>query len=215
MSGLPTLTRSASGPRNPGPDDVLEALVKASVDGIVVVDAYRRFVFANPAACELLGRSREELIGRDFLMVIPERERQSAMAEFAKISRSTERRQGMVCRPDGTLLDIEFTTTLLESGGVELIAAILRDVSERRRQAKEAAAIAQAAASVAVCDSIDMTVRALADCAVKGTQALGASVILDDRTEAGFWIGAAGLPDGFREAMRVAGRARACMAALG
>ena len=215
MSGLPTITRSASGPKNSGLDDVLEALVKASVDGIVVVDPCRRFVFANPAACELLGRSHEELLGRDFLTVIPERERQSAMAEFAKIGRQPERRQGMVSRPDGTLLDVEFTTTLLESRGTDLIAAILRDVSERRRQAKEAAALAQAAASVAVCDSIDATVQALADCALQGTQALGTSVIIDDRSEPGFWIGAAGLPEGFREVMRVAVRARASMAALG
>jgi len=186
------------------------------VDGIVVVDADRRFVFANPAACELVGRSREELLGRDFLMVIPERERQSALTEFAKLSRTKpERRQGMVCRPDGSLLDVEFTTTVLESVGARLVAAILRDVSERRRQAREAAALAQAAASVAVCDSIDATVQAIADCALKGTRALGASVMLDDRSEPGFWIGAAGLPDGFREVMRVTGRARACMAALG
>src|SRR5215467_6218096 len=215
MSAVHTLARSASEPWNSGLDDVLDALVKASVDGIVVVDADRRFVFANPAACELLGRSLEELLGRDFLMVIPERERQSALAEFAKIGRDTERRQGMVSRPDGSLLDVEFTTTLLESGGTQLIAAIPRDVSERRRQAREAAALAQAAASVAVCDSIDATVQALADCALQGTQALGASVILDDRTEAGFWIGAAGLPDGFREAMRTATRARAYMVSLG
>src|SRR5262249_18475031 len=117
--------------------------------------------------------------------------------------------------PDGSLLDVEFTTTVLESRGARLVAAILRDVSERRRQAREAAALAQAAASVAVCDSIDATVQALADCALRGTRALGTSVILDDRSEPGFWIGAAGLPDGFREVMRVAGRARACMAALG
>lgn len=215
MSAVPTLTRSASEAGNAGLDDVLEALVRASVDGIVVVDAYRRFVFANPAACDLLGRSPEELLGRDFLIVIPERERQSALAEFAKLSRDTERRQGMICRPDGSLLDIEFTTTVMESGGRQLIAAILRDVSERRRGAREAASLAQAAASVAVCDSIDATVQALADCALKGTRALGASVIVDDRSEPGFWIGAAGLPDGFREVMRVAARARACMAALG
>lgn len=215
MSAVPTLARSASEAGNAGLDDVLEALVRASVDGIVVVDAYRRFVFANPAACDLLGRSPEELLGRDFLIVIPERERQSALAEFAKLSRDTERRQGMICRPDGSLLDIEFTTTVMESGGRQLIAAILRDVSERRRGAREAASLAQAAASVAVCDSIDATVQALADCALKGTRALGASVIVDDRSEPGFWIGAAGLPDGFREVMRVAARARACMAALG
>ena len=215
MSAVPTLARSACEAGNAGLDDVLEALVRASVDGIVVVDAYRRFVFANPAACDLLGRSPEELLGRDFLIVIPERERQSALAEFAKLSRNTERRQGMVCRPDGSLLDIEFTTTVMESRGRQLIAAILRDVSERRRGAREAASLAQAAASVAVCDSIDATVQALADCALKGTRALGASVIVDDRSEPGFWIGAAGLPDGFREVMRVAARARACMAALG
>jgi hypothetical protein len=81
----------------------------------------------------------------------------------------------------------------------------LRDVSERRRRARKAAALAQAAASVAVSDSIEATVRGLAESALRGTRALGAAVWLNDTDDLPVWIGAAGLPDGYPDSVRFAG----------
>jgi PAS domain-containing protein len=48
----------------------LQALAEAltrTEDGICVVDAGRRYVYANPAACQMLGYPVEQLRGRDFL----------------------------------------------------------------------------------------------------------------------------------------------------
>jgi signal transduction histidine kinase/CheY-like chemotaxis protein len=47
-------------------------LLTRATDGIVVVDATRRVVFANPAACVLLGVEAEQLLGEPFGHPIPE-----------------------------------------------------------------------------------------------------------------------------------------------
>jgi PAS domain-containing protein len=51
----------------------LAGVVAGARDGITIVDADRRFVYANPVACEMLGYSLAELGGRDFLDSIPVR----------------------------------------------------------------------------------------------------------------------------------------------
>ncbi|MBI2323178.1 MAG: PAS domain S-box protein [Chloroflexi bacterium] len=42
----------------------LGSLIEASLDGIVVVDEAGRYVYANPAACRILGYRLERLVGR-------------------------------------------------------------------------------------------------------------------------------------------------------
>src|SRR5262249_546307 len=73
------------------------------------------------------------------------------------------------------------------------------DVTERHRQARQAAALAQAAASVVVDDSTDAITGAIAECALRGTRALAAWVVVDREDDVAAWIGAAGMPDGFRQ----------------
>src|SRR5262249_38118760 len=53
------------------------ALVRTSADGITVVDSDCRIVYANPAACQLLGYSLDRLLGQDSLTLLPEQERQT------------------------------------------------------------------------------------------------------------------------------------------
>src|SRR5580658_6133394 len=60
----------------------LAGMVAGTTDGIAIVDADRRYVYANPAACHMLGSPLERLRGRDFLMSFPERERVSLHARL-------------------------------------------------------------------------------------------------------------------------------------
>jgi hypothetical protein len=80
-------------------------------------------------------------------------------------------------------------------------------MTERQRQARQAAALAQAAASVATSDSIDAVLDAICECGLAGTRALAAWVKLDDGDHVAPWVGAAGVPDGFRELLRSAAAA--------
>jgi PAS domain-containing protein len=60
----------------------LAELLTRTEDGIAVVDAGRRFVYANPAACQMLGHPFEHLRGRDFLDSVPAREHAFVLTSF-------------------------------------------------------------------------------------------------------------------------------------
>ena len=58
----------------------LAAVVERSRDGIVVVTADRRYVYANPAACRIMGYSLDELRALpDFLDNFPRREHRAML----------------------------------------------------------------------------------------------------------------------------------------
>lgn len=179
--------------------DVLAGLVRTLADGMLVLDSDFRCVYANPAACKLLGCPSDTLIGNDCLLFVPEREQESALALLSKA-----RSAGAIVahRPDGSEHDIEVRATRLDLPGRRVVVVLLRDMSERSRRWKEAIATAQGAASVAIGDSIEATAQALAECALQGTRALATWLTVDDQDEPAAWVGAAGLQDGFLESIR-------------
>jgi PAS domain S-box-containing protein len=183
--------------------DVLTAMMRATLDGLVILDRHLRCEFANAAACSMLGYELEELQGRDLLELEQRLGRDRLAAAFGGKPAQWEI---VLRRPDASERVIECTATRLDIRCRELLFLILRDMSERRRQAMEAAAIAQAAA-LAASDSIDATVQSLAESAMRGTRALGATVVLDDGDDPAVWIGAAGMPDGYAASLRSALRA--------
>src|SRR5215472_14934544 len=190
--------------------EVLAAVVRTSVDGITVLDTDRRIVYANPAACELLGYPLDRLLGNDFLTFVPEWDRPTARAFFAnaRCGRS-EAVAAAAYRANGSSLEIEWTTAVLDLRSKQFVVAALRNVTERGRQARQAAALAQAAASIAASESIEATVEAFAECALSGTRALAAWMTLDTEDQIAAWVGAAGVPPGVREQVPPAARAGA------
>jgi len=178
----------------------LAALINASVDGITVLDSDHRVVYANHAACELLGYPLHQLLGLDGLELIPERARPTALMVFANARHGTAQAvTSLATRSDGSELAVELTTSALDLRSKRFILVASRDVTERHRQARQATALAQAAASVIVSDSIHAATEAIAGCALRGTRALAAWVILDGEDHVAAWVGAAGAPDGFKE----------------
>jgi PAS domain-containing protein len=47
----------------------MAAILVGTGDGLCLIDADRRYVYANPAACQTLGHPLERLRGRDFLAI--------------------------------------------------------------------------------------------------------------------------------------------------
>ena len=92
--------------------------------------------------------------------------------------------------------------TALNLQGEQVLIWAARDATERQRQARQAAAHAQAAASVAASDSVDAVLEAISRCALAGTHALASWVALDEDGEVASWVGAAGVSDDFRERLR-------------
>ena len=91
---------------------LLRAVWDGALDGMVIADDDGRFIDANPAALELFGRSREELVG-------------------AHVYDFTESPDSIVVRPDGERREIEGSARAEVIPGHHL--GVLRDVTEHRQ----------------------------------------------------------------------------------
>ncbi|MER6799552.1 PAS domain S-box protein, partial [Amycolatopsis mediterranei] len=109
-------------------------LVERATDAIWVLDRDLRFAEINPAACELLGYARDELIGTSITALLDdagsERWRQ-LIARPGAVRETSEVHH--VRRVDGTEMALELSIQATPSG----VQAIGRDVTERRRREAE------------------------------------------------------------------------------
>jgi PAS domain S-box-containing protein len=114
-------------------------LMDRAQDAIHVVDASGTVLEANQAAERLSGRSKAEIVGRNFLeMVVPE-EREEVRRRFeASLQRGgAQADETRVLRPDGTIVPIEISASVIEIGGRPLVLAIIRDISEQNALAEQ------------------------------------------------------------------------------
>jgi PAS domain S-box-containing protein len=110
------------------------ALFDHALDAIAIVDDNGCYVDANPAACELFGVSRAELLGSSITNLA------NLESDIAQIWQQFLQQGQMVGefslhRPDGTSRETEFTAIANFVPGRHL--SILRDVSERKRNEAE------------------------------------------------------------------------------
>ena len=135
---------------------------RASSLGAIVLDTSGRVEFINDFLLGLLGRSRDELVGRDWIdIAIPEDERAALRETFAASIASGagagQREDGIVTR-SGEERRLLWTSVIQRDadGRVVGLAGIAHDVTEARRIAAEharlAAAIEQSAESVMITD---------------------------------------------------------------
>lgn len=112
----------------------LAGVVAGAQDGITVVDAERRFVYANPVACGMLGYPLEQLRGRDFLGSIPAREHAIILARFSEQFGGPvgEVPAPFTCNlrdPDGAEREIVYSTFAVEIAGSPHLVAIFDDLT--------------------------------------------------------------------------------------
>jgi len=95
-----------------------------------------RIVDCNPTACEVHGYTREELIGKsiDVIEAVPWAHNISR-SEWIEEYRAVPRREGYSRhrRKDGTIIDIEYFTSLVEVGGRELVLGMDREATAHLR----------------------------------------------------------------------------------
>ena len=184
--------------------DVLASIMDASLDGIVVIDAKRRYLYVNPAASRILGYPAEELIGRDVLFSFPARLHEQVLGVFKQVTFDQPgRNDATIVLPSGEERQIEYTDTLFEADGVPLRAAIFRDVTESRRQEREARVLSEIAASLTIDQPMEETLDILTRYVVDETKAEAAVIgLIDPATMRLDAFTVHGLPDTFMEVMR-------------
>src|SRR5262252_8033148 len=189
----------------------LDALTAAALqEGFFILDSDLRIVHAGRAFWALFGHGRSRARGQELLTLFLERDRQTVRTHLADVRNGkSEPLLGVGYRADGSELAVEVRATVLDLQGKQFFIGAVRDMKERHRQDRQAAALAQTAVSVAGSESIDAVLEAISESVVAGTRALAAWVKLDDEDHVAGWVGAAGVPDGFRQHLRSA----ACEAA--
>ncbi|MGO8793386.1 MAG: PAS domain S-box protein [Candidatus Sulfotelmatobacter sp.] len=113
-------------------------LFENSIDGILLTSPDGRILDANPSACSILERQREQIIaaGRDGLMDTSDPNLPRLIEERKRNGRT----QGelMARRPDGTLFPMEMSSSVFtDTDGNEFTCIIFRDVSPRKNAEAE------------------------------------------------------------------------------
>lgn len=116
--------------------------LKANVrDGIVMVESGGDVIEWNRGAAEIFGYSREEILGEQIWLLIPDRHEESVKQEIARLILADDKGtpdtdtiaelQGR--RKDGTEFPIELSLSTWKTDKDRRFAAIIRDISDRRR----------------------------------------------------------------------------------
>ena len=115
----------------------LRALIENAPDAIYVNDLSGNFVDGNRKAEELIGYSREELIGKNFFEagILPEEYIPKALEALEKGLRGepTGPDEFELITKDGSRVFVEVTSIPVASGGTVEVLGIGRDITERKR----------------------------------------------------------------------------------
>jgi two-component system, sensor histidine kinase len=125
------------------PPEVARSALDAARDAMIIIDDAGIICFANRQASAMFGYAREEIVAHSVEQLLPQRFRQ----------RHIEHRRGywnnvgvrpmgvdfelLARRQDDTKIPVEISLSLVQEGSPTLVAAAIRDVSERKRMEAE------------------------------------------------------------------------------
>ncbi|MGZ4644051.1 MAG: histidine kinase [Blastococcus sp.] len=181
-------------------DSVIAQVALATGEGVVICDEDLNYVWANPAACRIMGYPLEALVGRNFLINFPERMHASMVEAYrAQLAGQTGTFTGTLLLPDGAELDMTWSNMTFVHGGRRYGAAIFRATTPVAvgRDVAGLASAAEVAAGGG--DLIDVLTR-LADSGCTHTRALTVALDLVDPDLVIRRGGRSGAPPGFAEA---------------
>lgn len=134
-----------------GSEQTYRAVFEAAPDGILVVGADGRILDLNPAAEQMFGYGKEELVGSEVETLVPAAARSAHRAERrAYVDEPHARPMGIGLelrgvRRDGTEFPVEISLSPLEVDGETRVISIVRDVTDRKRLRQFGAGAMQAA----------------------------------------------------------------------
>jgi PAS domain S-box-containing protein len=109
-----------------------QAVFENSLDGILLADDAAHFLDANPAMCQLLGYSREEVLGMTAWDVTPAPIREQIPDIGGRfVAERTMSGEFTLLRKDGATREVEYRAVANVLPGLHL--AVQRDITERKR----------------------------------------------------------------------------------
>jgi len=134
-------------------------VVEGALDGVLIVGEDYRFRYVNEKLAEILGYSREELIGMDFRNYLDEKSRELVSERYVQRQRGEEvspRYEFNILRKDGEIRSVEISSNIMkDSRGNIFTVAFIKDITEKKRmeeqllQAEKLRAVGEMATGVA------------------------------------------------------------------
>ncbi|HKF66931.1 MAG TPA: ATP-binding protein [Vicinamibacterales bacterium] len=148
-------------------EERLRDLIEQASDGIFVLDLNGRYLDVNDAACRMVGRRREDLVGRLVFDIVPLEDIPRVNADRdVLLSGGTVLDEWIIKRPDGTKLPVEVSAKILPDGRCQ---ALVRDISRRKEVERASEAVVEAVSStpqssvLAVLQTIALEAQLVAD----------------------------------------------------
>ncbi len=116
-------------------EEQYRAIFTASFDSMIIRTLEGEIVDVNPALESMYGYTREELVGRTFGPIIPERLADAYRGYLAEVAAGRHvRTETRLWRKDGSHVDIEVLGSLVTYHGKPHVLSVARDISERRER---------------------------------------------------------------------------------
>jgi PAS domain S-box-containing protein len=117
------------------------ALFEYAPDGILIADAESYYLDANPSICQMLGYTRDELIGMHATDIILASEAQYIQPAIEAIkSKSDYLREWQLRRKDGSVFTAEIIATTMPDGN---LLGLIRDITLLKQQTHEIAQLSR------------------------------------------------------------------------
>ena len=121
----------------------LRAIVDTAVDAIVTIDDRGVIDAVNPATERLFGYARDELVGRNVNLLMPEPHRSNHDAYVQRYLRTGDAhiigigREVLGLRKDGSTFPLDLSVSEFRVGGRRMFTGIMHDITNRRRLERE------------------------------------------------------------------------------
>jgi diguanylate cyclase (GGDEF)-like protein/PAS domain S-box-containing protein len=121
-------------------ESILNAVINSVRDALIMIDNLGRVILWNPSAELLFGYSKEEMLGKDFYMLIVEDEPNCDAYKISpdkKITENYEKVKELKARhKDGREIDVEVSISSLNIKDCNYFVGLVRDISERIKSRK-------------------------------------------------------------------------------
>ncbi|NEU30320.1 EAL domain-containing protein [bacterium LRH843] len=117
--------------------ETVESYFTSTVDAIYIVDRDEQIIDNNPAFETMYGYTKDEIIGKNISILIPEGEtRAAALYEMIFAGESAQDIEVVRRRKDGSIVDVSLSLSPLRNaeGTITSIVAYTRDISEKKKQ---------------------------------------------------------------------------------